>query len=131
MTLASHLPSASPDPGAAQALAVCIQRLEELVDSETAALAEHREFDLEESNRRKSRALLEITRITRALPVSAIEAGVRSGIGRLREKLQHNRDLLQIHITAVREVADLLAQVTTEMESDGTYSARLAGRYQC
>ncbi len=129
MTPAS--PLASPDLGTAQALATCIQRLEELIDSETSALAEHREIDLDECNRRKSRALLEITRIARALPPSAIEAGVRKGIARLREKLQRNRDLLQIHITAVREVADLLAQVTTEMESDGTYSAGLAGRYSC
>lgn len=126
MTLASP----SPDLGTTQALATCIQRLEELIDSETAALIEHRDFDLEESNRRKSRALLEITRITRTLPATAIESGTRHGIGRLRDKLQRNRDLLQIHITAVREVADLLAQVTAEMESDGTYSARLSGRYQ-
>jgi hypothetical protein len=117
----------TPDAATSQALLTCIQRLEELLEQENAALREHRDADLPECNRRKSRALLELTRISRAIPSSAIEPGARAGIARLRENLIRNRDLLQIHINAVRQVSDLLARVIAENESDGTYSAQRHG----
>ena len=117
----------TPEVGTSHALLTCIQRLEELLEQENAALREHRDADLPECNRRKSRALLELTRIARAIPSNAIEPSVRTGITRLRENLIRNRDLLQIHINAVRQVSDLLARVISENESDGTYSAQRHG----
>lgn len=118
------------DAVSANALVACIERLEDVLDLENIALVERRDADLQDCSRRKSRALLELTRIARALPPSAIETNARAGIGRLREKLIRNRDLLQIHISAVREVADLLARVISDTESDGTYSARTPARVQ-
>lgn len=112
------------EPGSTQALLACMRRLEELVDQETAALVEHRPVDMEEVNRRKSRALLELTRIARAAPTASPESGVRQGIARLRAKLMRNRDLLNVHVAAVREVGDILARVISDGESDGTYTAR-------
>lgn len=125
-----HPAPRTADVASANALLACIERLENVLDVENTALVERRDADLQECSRRKSRALLELTRIARAVPPAAIEPPARLGIGRLREKLLRNRDLLQIHISAVREVADLLARVIAETESDGTYSARPAARVQ-
>ena len=125
-----HPAPRTADVASANALLACIERLENVLDVENTALVERRDADLQECSRRKSRALLELTRIARAVPPATIEPPARLGIGRLREKLLRNRDLLQIHISAVREVADLLARVIAETESDGTYSARPAARVQ-
>jgi hypothetical protein len=115
--------------GAPQMLLACVRRLEEVLDQEIEALNERRNAELPDCNRRKSRALLELTRIARTLPSDAVDAGLQSGIAALRTKLVRNRDLLQIHIDAVREVADLLARVMAEQDSDGTYLSR-PGRTQ-
>ena len=115
--------------GASHMLLACVRRLEEVLDQEIEALNEHRNAELPDCNRRKSRALLELTRIARTVPSDAVDAGLRSGIAGLRAKLVRNRDLLQIHINAVREVADLLARVMAEQDSDGTYVSR-PGRAQ-
>jgi hypothetical protein len=119
----------TPQAGASHMLLACVHRLEEVLDQEIEALNEHRNADLPDCNRRKSRALLELTRIARTVPPDALDAGLRNGIAGLRAKLVRNRDLLQVHINAVREVADLLARVMTEQDSDGTYLSR-PGRAQ-
>ena len=115
--------------GTSHMLLTCVRRLEEVLDQEIDALNEQRNAELPDCNRRKSRALLELTRIARTVPPDAVDAGLRNGIAGLRAKLVRNRDLLQIHINAVREVADLLARVMAEQDSDGTYVSR-PGRAQ-
>jgi hypothetical protein len=42
-------------------------------------------------------------------------------LARLRDKLVANHRLLGLHLTAVREIADLMVGVLNEAESDGTY----------
>ena len=105
-----------------------IIRLEEVLDQENAALRMRRDAELADCNRRKSRALLELTRISRTLPPTGIEATAREAISRVREKLAENSELLKIHITAVREVSALLSRVIAETESDGTYSPQARKR---
>ena len=115
--------------GASHMLFACVRRLEEVLDQEIDALNEHRNAELPDCNRRKSRALLELTRIARTVPPDTVDAGLQSSIAGLRAKLLRNRHLLQIHINAVREVADLLTRVIAEQDSDGTYLSR-PGRTQ-
>jgi len=110
--------------GPANALAAALHRLEEIVDEENTALSERRTFDLDDMNHRKSRALLELTRTARAVPVATLSADARAAILRLREKLSRNSRLLETNIAAVRRVADLISSALSEAESDGTYSAR-------
>ena len=118
--------SALPRPveaGATRALISCIERIEELLEQESAALSRREEVDFQDLNHRKSRALLELTRIARSVSASASrEAWVP--LERLREKLRRNAELLETHIGAVRELAGLLASEIAHADSDGTYSMR-------
>ena len=45
---------------------------------------------------------------------------------RLREKLERNRSILEMHYDAVREVASIIVKAVKEAESDGTYTGRAA-----
>jgi len=132
MALATPLPA--PRPGDAlmeAAFTDSIDRLEEVIDEETAALVARQALDLSEFNRRKSRSLLELTRLSRALSgrVLGAEAGARlRGIG---GKLERNHDLLRMHLAAAQEVAGIISDALREAESDGTYSSdsrRTGGR---
>ncbi|MBN8995425.1 MAG: flagellar protein FlgN [Rhizobiales bacterium] len=90
------------------------------MEEETEALRAHRHVDLDELNRRKSRSLLELTRLSRSLP-SAPEARLKARLQALSVKLAENRDVLALHLGAVREISDLLVAALGEAESDGTY----------
>jgi hypothetical protein len=118
--------SASPRPGdekgAALMLETAIRRLVDVVDEETTALRERRPLDLNACNTRKSQGQLELDRALRlyngADPGEPLKAALRT----LREKLETNRQVLNTHLEAVREVATLIADAIQNVESDGTYS---------
>jgi hypothetical protein len=108
-------------PTTPAAFAAALDRLEEALDEETGALRSRQPVDLDELNRRKSRSLLELTRLSRGLaapPDGALGARLRALAGKLAE----NRDVLALHLGAVREIADLLVNALGEAESDGTYA---------
>ena len=107
-------------PAVLAAFANALDRLEETIEEETEALRAHRHVDLDELNRRKSRCLLELTRLSRSLP-SAPEARLKARLQALSVKLAENRDVLALHLGAVREISDLLVAALGEAESDGTY----------
>jgi hypothetical protein len=107
-------------PPAPSALAAALDRLEETVDQENAALDAHAAIDLEDLNRRKSHSLLELTRLARGIP-ALDDALVQARLQRLRDKLARNHRALEFHMAAVREIADLMLGVLGEAESDGTY----------
>ena len=90
------------------------------IDEENAALAARKPVDLPEINKRKSHSLLELTRRARALPPGS-DVVLRNRLDSLRDKLVQNRDILGLHVAAVREISDLMANVLGEAESDGTY----------
>jgi flagellar biosynthesis/type III secretory pathway chaperone len=126
----SKIETLAPGGTLRDSLVHSLDRLEQVVDQETQALTEHREIDLQEVNRRKSRALLELTRIARAVQASGADPALSDRVARLHGKLVRNQELLRVHLAAVREIADLLAGVISEAESDGTYSTRMAARFQ-
>lgn len=95
-------------------------RLEEIIDHETAALAERRAVDLDEINRLKSRSLLELTRLIRVLPEDVGDR-LSETVLPLHRKLLRNQAVLRLHLEAVQEIAGLLANTLGEFESDGTY----------
>jgi hypothetical protein len=51
------------------------------------------------------------------------DSEIREEIRRLRQKLERNRAILEMHYDAVREVATIIVRAIKEAESDGTYSA--------
>lgn len=110
-------------PTTLPAFSAALDRLEEALAEETRALRARQPVDLDELNRRKSRSLLELTRLSRALP-SPPDGKLRARLQALAGKLAENRDVLALHLGAVREIADLLVNALGEAESDGTYAVR-------
>ena len=99
-----------------------IERLEEVVDQETAALRNRTAIDLKDFNNRKSQGLLELNRALRGLDSPPKDKTVLARLAGLRAKLDVNRSVLETHLAAVREVATVLADAIRDAESDGTYS---------
>ncbi|MET4386182.1 hypothetical protein ABIB73_001927 [Bradyrhizobium sp. F1.4.3] len=107
-------------------LLTAIRRLESIVEEETAALATGKKIDFDDFSARKSRSMLEFVRLMRARMHLGGEAEITEEIQRLREKLERNRSILEMHYDAVREVATIIVRAIREAESDGTYSGRAA-----
>jgi DNA repair ATPase RecN len=107
-----------------------IQRLEDLIDEETAALRAHKAMDLKDFNNRKSQALYELTRVSRQVEDVAGNPEILDRLKTLRSKLETNRNLIKIHMEAVGEVLTIMTEAIHEAESDGTYSVgiRNAGK---
>ncbi len=99
-----------------------IERLEEAVEQETAALQTRAGIDLKEFNDRKSQGLLELTRAMRHIEGAVPEPELVTRLARLRSKLETNSAALKMHLEAVREVSAVMADAMREAESDGTYS---------
>jgi hypothetical protein len=99
-----------------------VQRLEETVDQETAALRGAGRADFNEFNTRKSQGLFELDRALRMLGSAQPNEEVKTHLRTLRQKLDTNREVLKIHLEAVREVAALISDAIRNVESDGTYS---------
>lgn len=105
-------------------LLACIKRLEAVVEEETETLETRASTDLDGLNRRKSQGLLELTRLTRGLDPTTLDATTAIHLARLRDKLARNQQVVALHLRAMEEIDDTLAQVALAAESDGTYSAR-------
>jgi hypothetical protein len=99
-----------------------MQRVERLVDNETAALRARAAINLKESNNGKSQALLEFSLAIRALDGTPLDSELVKRLGVLRSKLETNRVVLRMHLEAVREIANVVADTIQDSEWDGTYS---------
>jgi flagellar biosynthesis/type III secretory pathway chaperone len=118
---------AAPDDGSAQlsanaALKSAAARLLQLLDRETTALRGRQTVDMDDLCDRKNKALLELSRISRRIEGEAVDPELQSMLDALRSKLDENRAVLQLHLQAVGEVADILAAAIRDADSDGTYS---------
>lgn len=107
-------------------LLAAIRRLASIVEEETAALASGQKVDFDDFSARKSRSMLEFVRLMRARMHLGGEVEITEEIRRLREKLERNRSILEMHYDAVREVAGIILGAIKEAESDGTYTGRAA-----
>jgi hypothetical protein len=117
-------PAASiSNPAAAGALIGVIERLEQVVDQETADLRANRPVDLAETNGRKSHGLLELMRGMRGIDPAALDRPLADRLRALRMKLDRNQATLRMHMDAVQEIASMLTGAMRDAESDGTYSA--------
>jgi hypothetical protein len=105
-------------------LLTAIRRLENIVEEETAALATGKKIDFDDFSARKSRSMLEFVRLMRSRMHLGTEVEVTEEIKRLREKLERNRAILEMHYDAVREVATIIVKAMKDAESDGTYTGR-------
>lgn len=118
-------------PALGGAIEIVIQRLEEVVDQETAALKSRKAVDLKDFNDRKSHALLDLTRALRQMQANgAVHSQLERRLGSLRAKLEVNRQVLKMHLEAVREVSTTLADAIREQDSDGTYGPGVRMAYK-
>jgi len=99
-----------------------MQRVEKLVDFETEALRTRAAIDLRQTNNSKSQALLELGMAARVLEGTELEPDLVARLKALRGKLEENRNMLNRHLEAVREVAGVIAETIKDGEWDGTYS---------
>ena len=99
-----------------------IERHEEAVEQETAALRARASFDLKEFNDRKSLGLLELTRAMRQIDGTPPDQALTARLAGLRDKLDVNSAVLKLHLDAVREVSAAMAEAMRDVDSDGTYS---------
>ena len=93
-----------------------IERLEEVVDQETAALRSRAGIDLADFNNRKSQGLLDLNRALRSHDGLARDKAALARLAGLRAKLDANRAVLKTHLDAVREVATVLADAIRDAE---------------
>ncbi|MCA1373687.1 MULTISPECIES: flagellar biosynthesis protein FlgN [unclassified Bradyrhizobium] len=107
-------------------LLAAIRRLAGIVEEETTALATGQKIDFDDFSARKSRSMLEFVRLMRARMHLGGEVEITEEIQRLREKLERNRSILEMHYDAVREVAGIIVKAVKDAESDGTYTGRTA-----
>lgn len=109
-------------------MAKAIERAVGIIDLETESLRNYRPVDLTACNHQKSHALLELTRAMRTLPANLVDQEILLGLARLREKLEANLEVLNVHLKAVRQVSALIARAIEDDNSDGTYSMSINQR---
>ncbi len=105
-------------------LLAAIRRLQGIVEEETVALESRKRVDFDDFSMRKSHSMLEFVRLMRARSELGAEPEVMEEVQTLRQKLEKNRAVLEMHFEAAREVAAIIVRAVQEAESDGTYSAR-------
>ncbi|MGO1163660.1 flagellar protein FlgN [Brucella pseudogrignonensis] len=106
-----------------------IQRLEEVIDTETRLLLEGGDPDLAEINSRKSRGLYDFNKTIKkaaSLAEPATMKGLQPLLDSLKQKLEKNCEALQLHLRAVGELADLIRGALETQDADGTYSMQSA-----
>jgi hypothetical protein len=110
--------------GLREAFVSTLERLEQTIDLETAALQQARPVDLRAFNHKKSHGLLEMSRAMRAMePLSSDRMSLAS-LERLRVKLGKNLAILESHLRAVKQVSGLIARAMEADDSDGTYTVQ-------
>ncbi len=108
-------------------LTQAINRLEAVLAGESMALRAGDDTGLGDISNRKNQSLLELSRISRGIGPESLSEDMRARLGILRERLEDNSRLLQIHIEATAEVAEVITRAMADAESDGTYGAGLSG----
>ena len=120
----------SPAPGLAGAdraavldsFETVLNRIEATMDTENEHLRRNQPAVLGDLSNRKRQGLLELGRIMRVLSVTGPHPDLTDRLARFRTKVETNRQVLDVHLQAVRGVADIIARTMKDAESDGTYS---------
>ena len=102
-----------------------VERLETVIDQETAALTMRRAVDLNDFNDRKTHGFVELSRAMRHFEGAALEPSLVLCLTGLRTKLETNRAVLKMHLEAVKEVSTVVADAMRHADSDGTYAPTL------
>ena len=107
-----------------------IERLRETIVAETNDIAAGGPVDYEAYSRRKTLALLELSRLLPAFERASAGAALRDPLLDLIARLEANRRALGVQVKAAAAVADIIARAIHDGQSDGTYTAPIWGRRQ-
>lgn len=108
------------------AFARCIDRLRDIIESETRILKQSGKVDFDALNHRKTHALLEFLQLSRTAPPQSMDLAA-DHIRALQKLLSENAQLLERRLQATQEITSLIVHHIRESESDGTYSIRSPG----
>lgn len=111
-------------------LIASIKRALDVVEAESRALRAGGGTDLKAFEYRKSQALLDLSRARQSVPSAVLGQNSKELLGHLRAALTDNMSLLSKHLSAVKEIADLVAQSMLEADSDGTYARPAPGYFR-
>jgi hypothetical protein len=115
---ASFRPVGDDAPNLSNILDVLLACLRE----ETEAIRRSLPFDLKGSNAMKSRLLYELSRASRGVDAACLQAGFKEKLLLLKAELRHNAQIVGAHLSAVKEIAELMIDAAKKEEADGTYS---------
>jgi putative heme degradation protein len=104
-------------------ISAIIGRIEEAIETETAAITSDRSFDIRASNMRKSRHLYDLNRALKGVNPADLAGRHREDVIRLKTKLAANEAAILAHLNAVTEVAALIKDAIQHSENDGTYNS--------
>jgi hypothetical protein len=104
---------------------VVIERLTGAVERETLDLGGPGPVDYRAHSQRKSQGLLELSRLGATLSAMRDHPRLHAALGDLLAKLDANQRLLHAKLQAARTVADIVARVISDGQSDGTYSDQI------
>ena len=125
----SLLPEEPAEDSALKLVVWAIQRLEEVIDSETRLLLEGGNPDLARITSQKSRGLYDFNKaIGKAASVAepAAMKRIQPLLDNLKQKLEKNCEALQLHLCAVGELTEIIRGALETQEADGTYSMQSA-----
>lgn len=105
-------------------------RLEALLDLENEKIGKDTSFDIAASSTAKSRCLYEITTLLRQKHNPEEFVHYQDQLSSVQSKLSINKQKLEIHMEAVRGIADLIKDTVRNAEDDGTYSMGQFGAYE-
>lgn len=104
-------------------------RLLRVIEDENRLLTERQGQSLDASIQKKSQLLLELLRLQKSCNASALLPASQQLLKSLRDALDANRRLLEMHLAAAREVTDTILDALRQGESDGTYGASASAYY--
>ncbi|MBC7280348.1 hypothetical protein [Hoeflea sp.] len=100
-----------------------LSRLEAVIDAENGAIGADPRFDFKQSNVLKSRCLYDMTVLFRGISPSDLDEQQQDLLQTLKLKLDQNNLKVRAHMEAVRGIADMIKEIFTASQADGTYSA--------
>jgi len=113
--------------GDVQSISKIISGLLICIQEETAALRANKRYDLPGFNARKSRLLYELNRAAGGIAGPEHSPELSMQLKTLRAELAANALLVKGHVTALREISDLMIGLVRKDEADGTYVRQRRG----
>jgi hypothetical protein len=111
----------------AQSISKIVAGLLSCIRQETEALRANERYDMAGSNARKSRLLYELNRAAGGLDTPNQSPELRLQLKTLRVELATNALLVRGHVTALREISEMMINLVRRDEADGTYVKQRRG----